>query len=169
MDRGAGLLVKRAADSAPYARERANYQSSAGQYYNRRTMFTRLRQRHVSLLLVLGLVFSQLMVAAYACSKLDGGAVVQVQAVTEVVPCDQMNMDEVAQADEPLRCLEHCKYGQQNVGSAVPADLPAGVLLALFEAPPLIVTEPPAPLVQASLLARATAPPQYARSQRLRL
>ena len=132
-------------------------------------MFTRLRKRYLSSLLVFGLLFSQLVVAAYACAKLEGDGMASAQGVAEVVPCDQMNMEEVAQTDEPLRCLGHCKYGQENVGSAVPADLPAGVLLALFEAPPLIVPEPPAPLVQASLLARATAPPEYARSQRLRL
>ena len=132
-------------------------------------MFTRLRKRYLSSLLVFGLVFSQLVVAAYACAKLEGDAMASVQGVAEVVPCDQMNMEEVAKADEPLRCLGHCKYGQENVGSAVPADLPAGVLFVLFEAPPLVDAEPPAPLVQASLLARATAPPEYARSQRLRL
>ena len=132
-------------------------------------MFTRLRKRYLSPLLVFGLVFSQLVVAAYACAKLEGDVMASIQAVAEVVPCDQMNMEEVAKADEPLRCLGHCQYGQGNVGSAVPADLPAGVLLALFQAPPLIVAEPPTPLVQASLLAQATAPPEYARSQRLRI
>jgi hypothetical protein len=132
-------------------------------------MFTCLRKGYISSLLILGLLFSQFVVAAYACAKLEGTGAASVSEVADAVPCDQMNMEDVVQADEPVRCLEHCKYGQQNVNFTAPADIPTGVMVALFEAPPLVVAEPPAMLVQATLLARATAPPEYARSQRLRL
>ena len=132
-------------------------------------MFTRVRKRYISSLLILGLAFAQVVVAAYACAKLEAEGAASVQVVAETMPCDQMNMEDVVQADEPVRCLEHCKYGQQNVNFTAPADFPTGVMVALFEAPPLVVAEPPAVLVQTSLLARATAPPEYARSQRLRI
>ena len=132
-------------------------------------MFTRIRRRFLSSLLILGLAFSQFAVAAYACAKLESASRPSVQESQGLVPCEEMVMEDVVRADEPLRCLEHCKYGQQTVNPIVPADIPAGVMVAFFEAPPLVAAEPRPTLVQPTLLARTTAPPEYARSQRLRL
>lgn len=132
-------------------------------------MFMRKRRRTVSLLLVLGLLFSQLAVAAYACTTHGPADQSIEEAVADTVPCDQMDMSAVLAHDDPLRCLEHCKHGQQHMSSMAPVDLSVGLMVAPFDLPPPTSAESAFVVVQHTLLSRSTSPPAYARSQRLRI
>lgn len=135
-------------------------------------MFTRTRRCFVASLLVLGFLCSQFAVAAYACSETLGTvAAIAADETSAFVACEQMHMGEGAQTDDPLRCLAHCQYGQQNLNSISPVDIPQMAMVVLFELPP--PTERSISTVaftQPTLLAHSTSPPAYAaRSRRLRI
>lgn len=135
-------------------------------------MFTRAHKRFVASLLALGFLFSQFAVVAYACSAaFDTVAAAAEDATSTFIPCEEMNMEEMIQTDEPLRCLEHCKYGQQNFNSIAPVDIPQGTAVMLFELPlPTQSSISTAAFVQPALLAHTTSPPPFAaRSLRLRI
>ena len=125
-------------------------------------------RRPAALLALLAVLFAQLATAAYACpliqQVLNAPVIAQGEAAT---PCAEMDMA-VAEGMSAL-CLEHCKAGQQLVDNHSPvpaldvaADLAFVVHASIADVTrPLRVPDPPA--------FRATAPPVFASSSRLRI
>lgn len=119
---------------------------------------------------LLGIVFSQLAVSAYACPLLNpANATEQMQAQGDMagMPCAEMDM--TADTEQPTLCVQHCDQGNQAVGAvAVPDFQP--VLVFLLTVPTLRLAEAPSEThVQEPLLARITSPPPLWRSSRLRI
>ncbi|MFC5522123.1 hypothetical protein [Polaromonas jejuensis] len=119
---------------------------------------------------LLGIVFSQLAVSAYACPLLNSSnATEQMQAKGDMagMPCAEMDM--TANVEQPTLCIQHCDQGNQAMGS-IPAPDFQPALVFLLTVPPLGLAEAPSEtLVQAPLLARTTSPPPLWRSARLRI
>ena len=127
----------------------------------------RLRRR-AAWLTLLAVLFSQLATAAYACPLIQEALNAPVVATGEATtPCDEMDM--AGAEGMSALCLEHCKTGQQLVDnhSPVPAlDVAADLAFVVHASianvtRPLRVPDPPA--------FRATAPPVFASSSRLRI
>jgi hypothetical protein len=119
---------------------------------------------------LLGIVFSQLAVSAYACPLLNvANAPEQMEAKGDMagMPCAEMDM--AGDVEQSALCVQHCDQGNQAVGSVPAPDFqPALVFLLLV--PTLSLTEAPSETyVQAPLLARTTSPPPLWRSARLRI
>jgi hypothetical protein len=123
---------------------------------------------------LLGLVFSQLVVSAYACpfwSELnpsDNSSPMVADGDMAGMHCAEMAM---ASTDTPVSalCVQHCDQGNQTVGSLQPLDfhptlfvLPFVPLLSQLE----VASEP---FPQAPLLAHAASPPPLWRTGRLRI
>ena len=67
----------------------------------------------------MGIVFSQLAVAAYACPELTPSAALkQMKAMNDMagMPCADAGM--LAKVDQPALCAQHCDQGNQTVGAA---------------------------------------------------
>jgi hypothetical protein len=117
-----------------------------------------IRRRLVATLVILPLLFAQFAVAGYRCAGMTAA------------PCEQMDMRDAEQGDEPLLCAEHCRFGQQSVNAVLAgADFAAALPVLLFALPEIVAALPAASHVQPALLAHAIAPPEYARTRRLRL
>lgn len=119
---------------------------------------------------LLGIIFSQLAVAAYACPVLNpASASAQMESQRDMAGMPCAEMDRGNDAGQTALCVQHCDQGSQTVGSAQAADFqPALVLLLIV--PPLSLSEPAGEThMQASLLARTTSPPPLWRSGRLRI
>ena len=132
-------------------------------------MFFMLRSVHrsyIACIALLGIVFSQLAVAAYVCPMLiPSGAPAQMESRSEMagMPCAEMD------AEQPLLCLHHCHQGDQTVGASVSIDFQP-ILPVFLVAPAMNQAEAPAmAFSQAPWLARTTSPPPLWRSGRLRI
>jgi hypothetical protein len=125
------------------------------------------RHRLATVLLALvSLLFMQFALAGYSCPGVES-KVQQAAAMAEAhMPCAgdmSMAMDE----EQPGLCHAHCEAGQQASDhqplQVLAVALPAGLVLARVTLEPPIRSAP-----QASLLARATAPPLAIRNCCLR-
>ncbi len=115
---------------------------------------------------LLGIVFSQLAVSAYACPVLSpAGAPAQVESQNDMagMPCA------LADTEQPTLCAQHCDQGNQNIGSTPSVAFQPALFLLLI-IPMLTLAEAPGETyVQAPLLARTTSPPPLWRTGRLRI
>jgi hypothetical protein len=125
-------------------------------------------------LALLGFVFSQLAVSAYACpfwSELNpsgGSSPMVADGDMAGMHCAEMGM---ASTDTPVSalCVQHCDQGNQTVGSPQPLDFQPTLFILPF-VPPLSQLEVASELfLQAPLLARAASPPPLWRTGRLRI
>ena len=125
------------------------------------------RRRPTAWFSLLAVVFAQFAMAGYACPLIEealNGPVAKVEATT---PCAEMGMAS-SEAISAL-CLEHCKVGQQLVDNHSPVSPLAVAAVVLF-----VVQIPMADVAGAIRTAdppafRATAPPVFASSSRLRI
>ena len=119
---------------------------------------------------LLGIVFSQLAVSAYACSVQglsNAPKSMETKGGMAGMPCAEMDM--AVGVEQPTLCAQHCDQGQQAVGSVPAPDFHPALFLFLI-VPPLRLAEAPSETyVQAPLLARTTSPPPLWRSGRLRI
>ena len=123
---------------------------------------------------LLGIVFSQLAVSAYACPGLNAlnpsknTAKVMAENKRVGMTCAEMGMAD-ADMEQPALCLQHCDQGSQTVGSAQPLDFNPALVLFLI-VPTLAQTAAASePFLQAQPLARSTYPPPLWRTGRLRI
>lgn len=128
-----------------------------------------MKLRHHSLttwIALLGILFSQLVLSAYACPRLlPANDAPQMEAHGDMagMPCADMDID------QPVLCEQYCQQGHQSVGSTLSFDFQP-VLGLLFVSPAINqIAILPAFDVQSSLLVRATSPPPLSRSCRLHI
>jgi len=123
---------------------------------------------------LLGLVFSQLAISAYACpfwtgmDLSDNSSPMMADADMAGMHCAEMGM---ASSDTPVSalCVQHCDQGNQTVGSPQPLDFHPTLFILPF-VPSLSQLEVASePFLQAPLLARAASPPPLWRTGRLRI
>ena len=128
----------------------------------------RFRKPAAAWLALLAVLFAQLATAAYACPLIQEVLNAPVAAQGEVTtPCAEMDM--AGAESKSALCLEHCKAGQQLVDNHSPVSalaVAAGLAFVVHTSiadvrRPLRVPNPPA--------FRATAPPVFASSSRLRI
>ena len=128
------------------------------------------RRSFVVWIALMGVVFSQLAVAAYACPELTPSAALkQMKAMNDMagMPCADAGM--LAKVDQPALCAQHCDQGNQTVGAAQPTDFqPALVLLLVLQMPAIEALQGLLG-AQAPLLARGASPPPLWRTGRLRI
>lgn len=119
---------------------------------------------------LVGFIFSQLAVAAYACpvlNPLDELAHEMTASAAPATPCAEMDMHQVP-GDAAL-CAEHCDQGKQSVGSPQVPDFQPGLFLVHFLTPLSLADVSDASFIQSSLVARSTSPPPLWRTGRLRI
>jgi hypothetical protein len=118
-------------------------------------------------LALLAIFFAQLATAAYACPDIEAALKVPPLAEKVSAPCEGIGMDNAA--DGTGLCVEHCKIGQQLVDTHPTADQSAAPpVLVFFVATPFADTSARSRSIE-PILARATAPPIFASSGRLRI
>ena len=111
----------------------------------------RRHRRWIALIALLGLLFQQFAMAAYACPLERGGANTS-EAVSQLPPCH------AAHAQDKARCHAHCYPQVQSPDHASPLTVPAMLPATTW----LRVPDAPAPrhhLAERAFAARATAPP----------
>jgi hypothetical protein len=131
---------------------------------------TAFRRPLVAWVAMLGIVFSQLAVAAYACPFLSlAGGPQRMEVMTHGggMPCAETG--EVADHGQAALCVQHCQPDGQAVGSVSPPDFQPALLLPLVVPMLSLAEDRGASYVQASLLARITSPPPLWRTGRLRI
>jgi len=118
---------------------------------------------------LLGFLFSQVALSAYACPMLIGSeAPARMESMEPMgemagMPCAEHD------TEQSLLCIQHCQQGQQTVGSSPSVHFPPAIVV-LFIAPALTPAQELAENhVQAPFLARTTSPPPLWRSGRLRI
>ena len=119
---------------------------------------------------MLGIVFSQLAVAAYACPELTPSAAVkQVKAMNAMagMPCADAGV--ATKVDQPALCALHCDQGNQSFNTVQPPDFQPALVLLLVLQVAMIEAVPGLLGAQAPLLARGTSPPPLWRTGRLRI
>ena len=126
---------------------------------------------------LLGLLFSQVALSAYACPLLmgqDEPAGMQSHAEMAGMPCAEHERARMQahegerQDDQSLLCIQHCQ-DQQTISASETVPFPP-VIAVLSIAPALTLSQQPALAhVQAPFLARTTSPPPLWRSGRLRI
>jgi hypothetical protein len=127
----------------------------------------KLRRSTVSAwIALLGILFSQMVLSAYACPRLlpsDVPSRMESHADMPGMPCAGMDVE------QPVLCEQYGQQGDQSVGSAPAFDFQP-ILGLLFVGPALHRT---AALrlfdMQSVPLARAASPPPLSRSSRLRI
>ena len=95
---------------------------------------------------LLGIVFSQLALAAYACPLLvtpGGQQTAEMSADMAGMPCADMGMgmDTQTQAMPSALCVQHCDQGHQSVSTVQVPDFQPVLVLFLVR-PPLTAFEP---------------------------
>lgn len=127
----------------------------------------RRRSRIAAWWALLAVFLAQLATATYACPHFEEALRAPAPKAEMSTPCAGMGMERPA--DPSALCLEHCKVGLQLVDNQPPVDyVAAAPVLVFFVATPVIdisAREVPAE----PFLARATAPPVFASSARLRI
>ena len=119
---------------------------------------------------LLGILFSQLAVSAYACPLQNpANAPAQMESKDDMagMPCAEMDM--AVNLEQPALCAQHCDQGKQAVGSTPAPDFQPALVLLLIVPMPSLAEAPGETYVQAPLLARSTSPPPFWRSARLRI
>lgn len=119
---------------------------------------------------LLGIVFSQLAVAAYACPLLSpANNLEQVDAPTSMagMPCAERDMQE--DVDQAAMCAEHCAQDEHNVGATQPPGFHPALFLVHTVTPPGHEEAAHGSFVHAALLACSTSPPPLWRTGRLRI
>jgi hypothetical protein len=91
---------------------------------------TRRQSRRFALLTLLGLLFSQIALAAYACQWTDAGGNERVVRMAMPANCDGMNG--AVAAATTLLCAQHCKA---EAGTLDPGTLAAQVMAAMPSLP----------------------------------
>jgi hypothetical protein len=111
--------------------------------------------------------FAQLATAAYACPHIEAALSLPPMSVEAETPCADMATPDPGTPS--ALCVEHCKVHDQAVDNHAPAP-PVAALSPLPVAVETIRTGRSIGSVPVdSLLARATAPPVFASSSRLRI
>lgn len=130
----------------------------------------------IAWIVLLGILFSQVAIAAYACPWLVGpttGAPASEQVGDDMagMPCEGAAQQAGIELDanQPGLCVQHCTQGSQSVDTSPPlAFLPALVLA--FVLPALEVSESLRDdYAQPPGLAQLTEPPPFLRTGRLRI
>jgi hypothetical protein len=127
---------------------------------------TRALRRSTAWPALLAVVFLQLATAAHACDRLEGRSAPSSVVAEAAAPCEHMGMPAT-----PTRsgiCQEHCKADSQLVDHHTAVDVAdcAAVLAVFQELPSDTGAGTPR---SARVLPRATAPPVFASSGRLRI
>jgi hypothetical protein len=127
----------------------------------------RRRNRRAAWWTLVALVFAQLATAAHACPLIERVLnPVAVSAEAEM-PCDDMAMPD--HRSPSALCAEHCKANDQRVDNPAPiaaVGLPAQHSLTVET---FATCRSNGPLAEDAALRRATAPPIFASSSRLRI
>jgi hypothetical protein len=127
----------------------------------------RQRTRLVAWWALLAVFIAQLATAAYACPQIEA-ALSGPPAMDATTPCADMGMAD--EQDLSSLCLEHCKLGQQVVDTHSPVpQLDAAFVSPFFIRATCTDLASAVDLVPERVLARATAPPLFASSSRLRI
>lgn len=119
---------------------------------------------------LLGIVFSQLAVSAYACpvqNPSNAPGQMETKGNMAGMPCAEMEM--AVSVELPALCAQHCDQGNQAVGSVPAPDFQPALFLLLIIPTQMLAEAPSETYVQAPLLARTTSPPPLWRSGRLRI
>ena len=125
------------------------------------------RRLFTTLFTLFSLLFMQLALAGYACPGAES-RVRQAAAMAEAgMPCAG-DMTMAMDVEEPALCHVHCDAGQQ-ANDSQPAQPPAMVLAGGLAIDPVPPSAPHGSAPQATLLARATAPPLAIRNCCLRI
>jgi len=114
-----------------------------------------LRRRHrrwIALIALLGLLFQQFAMNAYAC-PLDGSGSAAIAAAAQLPPCHSPSSPDRA------RCHEHCHPLAQSADHAPLPSVPAAILPATTWVREPIAQSIPYDFAAYAIEARATAPP----------
>jgi hypothetical protein len=125
------------------------------------------RTRPAAWLALLAVFFAQLATAAYACPLIENALKVPMAEAEMPAPCAEMDMDSPEAAS--ALCVEHCKIGQQLVDNHSPVSPLCAAPVVVFFVPALVADLSALTGAIEPLLARATAPPVFASSRRLRI
>ena len=113
-------------------------------------LMTRSLKRFVCRLLIGGLVFAQMAIAAYACPALSGApqslsmaamgtsvAAITMSPDASAMPTEDAAMTGCEQIDDsvPNLCAEHCRFGQQSADHTPVPTVPAALLTTLYTLP----------------------------------
>lgn len=128
---------------------------------------TRIRQRRIAWIVLLGLLFAQLATAAYACPLLEAATGYAQPPQVASTPCEDMTAG--ASEDRTALCHEHCKADLKLVDTQPLVDFATNATVFFILAAPVHddATAPDGPVE--SWLVRSTALPVFALSQRLRI
>lgn len=118
-------------------------------------------------LALLAVLFAQLAMAAYACPLIEEALQGPPSNVEATAPC--ADMDSAGSEAMSALCLEHCKAGGQLVDNHPPVTAFAPAPVVFFVAPTAVADSTVPARATAPLDARATAPPVFASSSRLRI
>jgi len=116
---------------------------------------------------LLAIFFAQLATAAYACPDIEAALNAPSSAEKVSTPCDEMRMGKAA--DGSGLCAEHCKVGLQLVDTHPIPDYADHQPVLVFLVTTLVADPSARSLSFEPPLARATAPPIFASSSRLRI
>lgn len=114
---------------------------------------------------LLGLFLAQLTTLAHACPLIEASLAPAPAAMEMAVPCE--GMGGAAAPDTSPPCADHCQYGS-HAANTVSVDQPTQAPVGFLVIEATVANSPATPYV-ASLLARTTAPPVFASSNRLRI
>jgi hypothetical protein len=130
------------------------------------TTLRRLR-RAAAFLAILGVLFSQLAISAYACPGAAAMAAVTVQAMPEMPGCDEA----VPTADRSALCHAHCLQGDQSLDKAASAlqAMSAALAYPLPERVRVVQSTLDLPRAFDALLDRPTGPPLAVRHCRFHI
>jgi hypothetical protein len=119
---------------------------------------------------LLGIIFSQLAMAAHACPAL-GPVEAHVHAAASgdaaAAPCPDMDSHPADGA--AVLCAEHCDPDEQTAGSPQVPDFQPGLFLVHILAPLSVAGAADTCFIHSSLRARSTSPPPLWRTGRLRI
>lgn len=118
-------------------------------------------------LALLAIFFAQLATAAYACPNIKAALNAPPSTENVSTPCYRMGMGKAA--DGSGLCAEYCKVGLQLVDTHPTPDFADPPPVLIFMVATLVADPSARSLSLEPLLARATAPPIFASSNRLRI
>lgn len=118
-------------------------------------------------LALLAIFFAQLATAAYACPNIQAALSAPPPTENVSTPCAKMGMGKAAGGSG--LCVEHCKIGSQVVDTHPTPDAVAHPPVLVFMVATLLADPSARSLSFEPLLARTTAPPVFASSNRLRI
>lgn len=125
---------------------------------------------------LLGILFSQLAVAAYACPLMagpmsDAPASEQVADDMAGMPCEGLTVDASIEldADQPGLCVQHCGQGSQSVDTSPPVALHPALVLAFVLPVPVLSDSAGDRYARPPGLAQLAEPPPFLRTGRLRI